>query len=31
MPIHAHFFQRAILTREVGHTDLVLWCARRVH
>ena len=23
MPIHAHFFRRAILTRKAGHTDLV--------
>ena len=23
MPIHAHFFPRAILTRKVGQTDLV--------
>jgi len=23
MPIHAKFFQRAILTHKVGHTDLV--------
>ena len=23
MPIHAHFFRRAILTRKLGQTDLV--------
>jgi len=26
MPIHAHFYRRAILTREIGHTDLVFVC-----
>jgi len=26
MPIHAHFFRWVILTRKVGHTDLVLVC-----
>ena len=32
MPIHTHFFRRAILTRKAGQTDLVcFWCAIRVH
>jgi len=36
MPIHDHFFQRAILTRKVGHTDLVFgvpsgFISRSVH
>ena len=36
MPIHAHFFRREILTREMGHTDLVLgvrsgFVSRSVH
>ena len=26
MPVHAHFFRRAILTGKVGQTDLVLVC-----
>ena len=26
MPTHVHFFQRAILTRKAGHTNLVLAC-----
>ena len=36
MPIHAHFFRRVILTRKVGHTDLVFvvqlgFISRSVH
>ena len=36
MPIHAHFFRRAILTRKVGHIDLVIgvqsgFISRSVH